>query len=95
MTAARYGGRLVLRQPPRGHGGFVPVVFVKQGHGARGRGRTLWRTKQKAAMDGRGLAEIRDPGSPLLLALEDGFEVLELLAVRTDLLAEHGVPIRI
>ncbi len=30
MTAAKHGGRLLLRQPPRGHGGRVPVVSVKQ-----------------------------------------------------------------
>ena len=46
-------------------------------------------------MDGRGLGEIRDVGGTLLLALKDGFEVLELLAVGADLVAEHRVSIRI
>ena len=82
MTAAKHGGRFLLRQPPLGHG-------------ARGRKGTRRRTKQKAAMDRRGLGAIRDVGRTLLLALKDGFEVLELLAVGPDLVAEHRVPIRI
>lgn len=36
-----------------------------------------------------------NPLGLLLLALKHGFEVLELLAVGSDLLAEHRVPIRI
>ena len=74
MTAAKHGGRFLLRQPPLGHG-------------ARGRRGTIWRAKQKAAMDGRGLEEIWDARSTLLLALKDAFEVLELLAVRSNLIA--------
>ncbi len=84
-----------LRQPPRERGGRLPVVPVKEGHGARSSRGTLWRAKQKAAIAGRGLREIRDSGSTLLLAHKDGFEVLELLAVGSDLLAKHRVPIRI
>ncbi len=65
----------------------MPVVSVKQGHGARGPTGTLRRAKQKAAMDGRGLEEIRDAGCTLLFAHKDAFEVLELLAIGADLVA--------
>lgn len=72
MTAAKHGGRFLLRQS-------------SLGHGARGRRGTLLRTKQKAAMDGRGLEEIRNVGCTLLLAQKHAFEVLEFLAVGANL----------
>ena len=82
MTAAKHGGRFLLRQPPLGHG-------------ARGRKGTRRRTKQKAAMDRRGLGEIRDVGRTLLLAHKDAFEVLELLAIIANLVAGSRLTIRI
>ncbi len=82
MTAATQGGRFLLRQPPLGHG-------------ARGRRGTLLSTKQKAAMDGRGLEEIRNAGRTLLFTHKDAFEVLELLAIIANLVAGSRLTIRI
>ena len=95
MTAATHGGRFLLRQPPLGHGAYVPVFPLEQGHGARGRRETLWRTKQKAATGRHGLGEIRDAGSTLLLAYKYAFEVLEFLAISADLVAGCRFAIRI
>ena len=51
--------------------------------------------KQKAAMGGRGLGEIRNVGSTLLFAHKNAFEVLELLAIIANLVAGSRLTIRI